>query len=120
MKRKVFIFVSILVVLITSTSCTEPRYPFSDSPYDDVYESTFYSDTGSWVMTSRTCPYVEENAIIITNYWWEEFDEEGNEEWLRYNNDFYRMIIPLSKASVEILYIPDKNNTAHIVIFGKL
>ena len=117
MKIKIIILASILVVLLTLNSClaTARPYPFPANPYDNVYESIFYSDNGSWVMTSGTCPYVEGNAIVITNYWWQEFDEEGNEEWLRYYNDFYRMVIPLDRVSVEIIHITDENNTAHVV-----
>jgi hypothetical protein len=116
MKKLLLIILLALGLLIVCCSCgVEPKYPFSDSPYDNVYESTFYSDNASWVITSKTCPIIDGNSIIITNYWWQEYDEEGNEEWIRYENDFYRMVIPLNKASVEIIYMPDKENNAHIV-----
>ena len=125
MKKIVYIFISILVVLLALISCDTPDrdsseyFPFPDSPYDNVYEATFYSDNASWVMTSRTIPRINGNAIVITNYWWQEFDEEGNEEWLRYDNDFYQIAIPINKVSIKVIHIPDKNNTAHVVLFGK-
>jgi len=116
-RKSGLLIVFILVMSFVSISCVvaSKQYPFSENPYDDVYEINFYSENNSLVMTSRTCPIIEGNTIIVTNYWWREFDEEGNEEWLRYHNDFYRSIIPLNNVSVEVIHITDKNNTAHVV-----
>ncbi len=119
----------LLVILLVTTSIWGmgraqdlkdiQTYPlFSESPYDDVYEiETWHGDTNV-LLTTRTLPIVEGNYLKIENYWWREWDEEGNEEWLRYANDYYYTLLPLEHTFYQILHIPDENNTAHIVKFG--
>lgn len=107
--------VIIVLVCISNVGCSNAnRWPFPDTPYDNVYETTFYKDGESQVITSSGCPIIDDSVLYITNYWWQEFDEEGNEEWVRYEDrDFYRMVVPFSSiTSVEIIKIDSADDTA--------
>lgn len=124
--KKITILSILLILTLGSVGCAEigkqitsNSYPsFSDSPYDNVYEIQTYSGNISVLLTTQTLPTIEGKYLKVENYWWREWDEEGNEEWLRYLNDYYYVLYPIEQAVI-ILHIPDKNNTAHIVIFGE-
>jgi hypothetical protein len=105
MKKVLVVALFLVLVILPLVSCGgyDAKYPMPENPYDDVYETTVYSENTSFVLTSRSCPYIYGNALVITNYWEQQWDEEGNEEWVHYDNDFYRLILPLNKISVEIL-----------------
>ena len=119
MKKNILILALISVTLI-AVGCSSNPYPsrFSESPYDNVYEIETYSGNISVLLTTQTLPTIEGKYLKVENYWWREWDEEGNEEWLRYKNDYYYVLYPIEHAVI-IRRIPDKNNTAHIVIFGE-
>jgi hypothetical protein len=120
MKIKILSIIILVFIMSLSIISCSPRMvakPCPKSPYGGgIYEATFYNDNESYVVTSQDCPVIEGDYVVITNYWWQEWNEDGGEEWIRYENEFYRMIVPLGEIkSVEIIYMRDKNTNAHVI-----
>lgn len=110
-----------ILIIIMFTSCVfwifslfANKSDFSEHPFDDVYEVTYATDWGMVELTTKEIPEIEGNTLKVINYWRQEYDEEGNEEWIRYDSDYYFVLIPINDGVI-VRHIPDIDNTASVV-----
>ena len=114
----ILVFTSIFMMSKKDSNDFQSFPPFPETPYDDVYEIEARRGEYRVLLTARKSPTVVGNYLKVENYWWREWDEEGNEEWLRYVNDYYYILYPIGDIAIKVIHISDEDNTAHIVEFG--
>lgn len=78
-----------------------------NSPKECTYAIEVTGPEGSITFFSNIKPYSQDGRLLIRNYWWKEYDEEGYPEYLRRNEEVYYMMVP-SNYIVEVRVLEHK------------
>ncbi|KKL18656.1 hypothetical protein LCGC14_2473330 [marine sediment metagenome] len=101
MKKVLTIITVLLFAIGVLTGCLAS---VAESPLASEYAV----QQGGMLFTTDEYPVAEfNNYFKITNYWWREYDEEGNTEWLRRDEDWYIIYLNILDGPITVREIKD-------------
>lgn len=97
------VLVGLLVVVMLLLTTCRPTWPaVPESPKDCL----FAIRQGDILLTAPNYS-CGDGFVAVINYWWREYDEEGNTEWLRKAEDKYKIYLSIEDGPIEVRTIKD-------------
>ena len=114
MKNLIFAIVIVIMLLFIVfavadyTKVSPSSFPdVPDSPFSAIYVFEQQTEYGQRTMTTNIVPRIYGDTIRISNYWWREYDEEDNTEWLRRAEDYYSIYFSTADGVITVRDIKD-------------
>lgn len=106
MKRLIWVTMLFILITIPLLASCQNIVAVPESPFSAKYVvKQWSSELPSLVATTDTLPKEAGDSIRITNYWVLRYDDEGNAEWLRRDEDYYYIILPIGDGVITVRQI---------------